>query len=354
MKIIHITATHLNKYGGIPVVLEKLVKYQNEIKTVQSIVLSVKNDVKNINSKKFKFIPDLEHIKNFMSEYKPDVIIFHGIYFLEYIKISKVIKDMNLNYYIEPHGSFMKQAQDKGKLKKYIANKTVFNRFIKNAYGYIFLNEQEMRNSLFRCSNDLIIPNGIDVKDSNVNKLNDNNIKLFFIGRIDINHKGLDILIDNLKRIDNLKHNFSIDIYGVGNEKDTKFLNDEIGKFKNLDISFRGPVYDYEKENVLKTNNIMILTSRYEGFPMAILEALSYGNPCIVTEGTNVKTMIEENSLGWGCEYENIAESILHAVEDYQENKDFYINKTIEFVNENYSWRLIAKKSIENLSEKSN
>ena len=47
-----------------------------------------------------------------------------------------------------------------------------------------------------------------------------------------------------------------------------------------------GELYEEKKEEFLNGCRIMVLTSRYEGFPMTVLEALSHGNPCIVTPGT--------------------------------------------------------------------
>lgn len=346
MKILHITATHLNKYGGIPVVLENLVKYQNEIDGAQSVVLSINSDIDNINSDDFKYIKEIDEIKCFIESYSPDITIFHSLYFTKYTKVYKILNSLNLKYYIEPHGSFMKTAQNKGKVKKMIANKLLFNNFIHNAYGYIFLNESEMNNSIFRTENDLIIPNGIDANEYDLKKKSNKKIKLFFIGRIDINHKGLDILFDNLKKLDCIDRDFEVNIYGVGNEREVEILNNYINEINNIDVSFKGPIYDEDKIKVLEENNIMILTSRYEGFPMAILEALSYGNPCIVTDGTNVKSMIESNNLGWGAEYDSIDKTIEYALNDYKHNKDLYINNSINFVNENYSWEKIAKKSI--------
>jgi glycosyltransferase involved in cell wall biosynthesis len=349
MKIMHITATHLNKYGGIPVVLENLVKHQNEIQNVESIVLSVKEETNNINSKYFYYSNKIDHIKKFINEYNPDITIFHGLYFIEYIKISKILSRNDFKYFIEPHSSFMISAQKKGKIKKFIANKTIFNTFIKKAYGYIFLNDVEMANSIFKSNNDVIIPNGVETNDLGFGKNVKDIIKLFFIGRIDISHKGLDILFEDLKKIDDQERNFIIDFYGVGAETEIQIIEDYIKQFKNLKLAFKGPVFGEDKEDVYENYNMMILTSRYEGFPMTVLEALSYGNPCIVTEGTNVKQMIERNNLGWGTEYGNISTTILKAVKDYQENNDFYITETKKFVNRNFTWGKIAQKSVEQI-----
>ena len=95
----------------------------------------------------------------------------------------------------------------------------------------------------------------------------------------------------------------------------------------------------------------MILTSRIEGFPVTVLEALSNGNPCIVTKGTNVMEMIETNNLGWGTDYDNISETIIKAVTEYQNNMKNYSISTREFVFTNYLWEDIAIQSIDLLEK---
>lgn len=345
MKILHITATHLKKSGGIPVVLENLVKYQNKIEDIEAKVLSVRADVKEIESKYFYFKESISDINSFVENYNPDVIIIHSLYFKEYIKISKLLKDKGYDYFIEPHSSFGSAAQRKSKIKKWIANKFVFNKFINGAYGYIFLNESEMKDSKYKTDKDVIIPNGIEVKNIKTEK-NNETIRLYFIGRLDISHKGLDFLVDALGKLDNKKLNFEIDFYGTGTDREIKYIEDNISKYKNIKSSYKGPIYDDMKERELSKYDIMILTSRYEGFPVTVLEALSYGCPCIVSDGTNVRDIIENNSLGWGCSLDNIPETIEKALNEYKDNKTFYHEHTRDFVGREYSWENVARISI--------
>lgn len=43
------------------------------------------------------------------------------------------------------------------------------------------------------------------------------------------------------------------------------------------------------------------MTSRFEWHPMALIEALSYGLPCIVTVGSSMKEEIRRYDAGWVC-----------------------------------------------------
>lgn len=55
----------------------------------------------------------------------------------------------------------------------------------------------------------------------------------------------------------------------------------------NLIIT-HGGVYDSDKETILLNSDFFILTSRFKGHLMGLIEALSYGLFCLVTEGSNM------------------------------------------------------------------
>ena len=76
---------------------------------------------------------------------------------------------------------------------------------------------------------------------------------------------------------------------------------------------------------------------------MSVLEGLSYGKPCILTEGTNMKGMIEKFNSGWVCKtnIDEISRIILYAIEEYRLNKEKYINNAFKN-SEEYSWEKIV------------
>ncbi|MBD2508806.1 glycosyltransferase [Nostoc muscorum FACHB-395] len=48
--------------------------------------------------------------------------------------------------------------------------------------------------------------------------------------------------------------------------------------------------------------DLLIHTFRFEGHPIAVLEALSYGIPCLLTPGTNIAGEVEAAGAGWSVE----------------------------------------------------
>lgn len=351
IKLLHVTATHLKPDGGVPVVLKELVEEQNRIEGFVAKVVSLVAPVDAMNSEYFYYITPNE-FENFVLEYKPSVVILHSFFYLEYNHVVKILIKFGIRYLIEPHGSFVKTALRKSFFKKKIANNTIFRKQIKNCYGYIFLNETEKENSKYHSYNDIIIPNGI--KSSNVKKTHyKNNFSFYFIGRYDIKHKGMDYLLKALKIFDQYSIKITINMWGKGNKKTLRYIKKRIRTLKNVVVNCNDSIYGKEKEETLEQLGPMLLTSRYEGFPMSILEAWSYGNPCIVSPGTNVTKEVQENNLGWitTLNPRSIAETMRQAYYDYINDRDSYIENCKTYVTRSYVWSSIALTSSKLLKE---
>ena len=90
--------------------------------------------------------------------------------------------------------------------------------------------------------------------------------------------------------------------------------------------------------------DVFIMTSRFEGMPMGLIEALSYGIPCLVTKGTNLADEVRSADAGW------IAENSVLSIKDALRTIIFTRNFTEKGKNalslsKTYSWNEIAKQS---------
>ena len=197
-----------------------------------------------------------------------------------------------------------------------------------------------------------ILPNGCrENNDSRLGELDDSGvINFLYLSRIDLNHKGLDILVDAIKllvsrgALDKVKFSF----YGPGHDDDVKQFKASITGLDSY-VKFHGSVYKDQKAKVLGQSDIFILTSRYEGFPMSILEALSYGCPCLVSKGTNVADIIIGHDAGWVVKdlcVQNVADTIIRSVADYRSRAET-LRANAMTASREYNWDRIASKSIE-------
>jgi glycosyltransferase involved in cell wall biosynthesis len=86
--------------------------------------------------------------------------------------------------------------------------------------------------------------------------------------------------------------------------------------------------------------------------PMGILEAMSYGLPCLVTRGTSLGELIEKYDAGWVCETnsESIANCIMRCI---QEKELFKIKgqNVRRLIKENFTWEKVARETIDKYKE---
>ncbi len=95
--------------------------------------------------------------------------------------------------------------------------------------------------------------------------------------------KGFDIAIEAFAKIANKIPNTDLDIVGDGDEKSINHLKQIATKYGVHDrVHFLGKSNNII--NIMREHKIFVLSSRTEGFPMVITEAMSQGLPCISFE----------------------------------------------------------------------
>lgn len=288
---------------------------------------------------------------------KPDLVVVEEFFKLEYVSIVNQMIKKKIPYIIIPRCQMTEKYLFNKKIKKKIADFIFFNKMSKNATAVQFLSKQEYLDSKkYYNGKSFIIPNGIKLYElkSDYDKNNKNSYNGVFIGRYNVWQKGLDILVEavfNLK--DQLKKNgIKIHLYGPESKSGSrKDIDNLVHKFGVEDlIEVNGPIFNAEKTDVLQKADFFIHTSRFEGLPMSVLEAMANSLPCLVTNGTNIRNEIENANAGWG------ADDDVHSVE-----KAFLIlikelnildkkNHNAYKLAKSYSWDSIAKNWFEEIS----
>ncbi len=119
--------------------------------------------------------------------------------------------------------------------------------------------------------------------------------RLACVGRLEPNAKGQDILFRVLRLEKWRQRPIRVTLYGNG--ANTKTLA-RLKEFWNLQmVEFAG--FLSNPENIWKAEQILVLPSRVEGLPLAIVEAMLCGRPCIVTDVAGNTEMVEDNVTGF-------------------------------------------------------
>lgn len=282
---------------------------------------------------------------------KPDLIVFEGFYWPVY-DLFRQVKRLKIPYVIIPRGSLTKNAQSIHPFKKMIGN-FFFRRFTNKALAIHYLTQAEYEDSGRRWNDRyVIIPNGVinvsqrqwKKKEFNV----ENRFRGVFIGRISMYHKGLDLLIDACESLQDMlrQSKIIIDIYGPDRENHRSELMSRIRKAKVSDIIIlhKKSLLGKDKETELINSDFFVLTSRLEGHPMGLIEALSYGIPVLVTRGSNMYEEISHGRCGWVSEntIEGIKSSLLKLINTNNNQMSLMSANAIKLAKD-YQWESIAK-----------
>lgn len=350
MKIIHV-ATFQNGYiDGIKSVLENLIPAQRELGHEVFILNQEYNEIKTIEGE--RYINGRSDFIEVINDTKPDIVILHSLYGIQDVVFSRFLKSKNIPYLIEPHGGTSLENSKKSFFKKKIANFIYANKFIHDAEGIVYLNQKEADECVFKKHRKayVVIPNGAQIHGRPKGlESKDGKVRYMFLGRLEIPHKGIDLLFPAIKQIveKGFLEKTEFHFYGrTRNEKYTRLFQKYLKEADN-NVFYHGAVDGKDKENAYKNADIFVLTSRFEGMPMAILEALSYGLPCLVTPQTNMAELIKKYNAGWITEtkIDSIASSLMRACEEYNNHKEKYKINALDAVRQ-FDWSKIASDSI--------
>lgn len=122
-----------------------------------------------------------------------------------------------------------------------------------------------------------VIPNPVTCYPENVLEHTDNHYRIICAGRLD-KQKGYDLLIEAFALIASQCPQWHIDIFGSGDDE-TKLRQLIVEKKLQERIIIHEPSIDIYSE--YQTSDFLVLSSRYEGFALVLVESASCGIPSV-------------------------------------------------------------------------
>lgn len=354
MNILYISSLEGGKYTGPIYSVPAQIKSQSFIDNIYWVNLTNIN-TDNISAKELCHqakgpqlnIEDLPEPFN-----HPDLVVFEEFFKIPNCLFAQKVRKLGIPYIIVPRSQMTKQYMAHKPFKKQLASFLMFKKFANGAAGVQFLTENERKDSEgYYTGKSVVIPNGIAIPSEHYceNKNRSDVYTGTFIGRYSIYQKGLDLLLDAIvsRKEAMMQKQVRIMLYGPNDR--TSFPDEvrDLVKAKGLShiVTVNGPVFDHDKMVALTASDFFIHTSRFEGLPMAVLDALSYGVPCLVTDGSNMKEAIEEHHAGWGADTN--VDSIIAALDCMLQDIDRsptmkILSNNAKSLADKYSWNNIA------------
>lgn len=204
--------------------------------------------------------------------------------------------------------------------------------YFKDTYGR---NAQYIPNGVNRPE---IIPAELITKKYRLRKDN----YILFLGRL-VPEKGISYLIEAFKQI-----NTDLKLVIAGGSSDTDSFIQEIQKMAADDsrIVFTGLVRGQMLQELYSNAYIYCLPSDLEGMPLSLLEAMSYGNCCLISDIDECVEVVEDRA----CTFQksdvlNLKEKLLYLLENKDVVKN-YKEKAADYICEKYNWSDVVNKTM--------
>lgn len=142
----------------------------------------------------------------------------------------------------------------------------------------------------------IILPNPTELPFVVPNRNNATKIKLGFFGRVGSRKGTFDLIEAYASLPKHLKENSELIIAGDGEVENAKNLVDILHLEQN--VTFLGWIDTKTRDTLLATIDIFVLPSYNEGLPMALLEAMGWGLPVIVTPVGGIPELVISGQNG--------------------------------------------------------
>ena len=265
-------------------------------------------------------------------------------------------------YVIFAHGSLHREGiAHKNKFLKRVYLRILEHGNMRNA-AFIAFNAPEEKDHSFYGELGKVVRNGIDPAEflnmppkgsfrERYSQLR-GKIIFLFLGRLDVQHKGLDLLLEAFARLARECRNVHLVLAGPdegGGVARINLLAQQYGV--NDSVTLTGLISGQDKLAALQGADAFVLPSRFEGLSIAILEALYVGLPMLVTD--QVGLCDEIRRIGAGLVVPVRSESIYYGLLKLAQERTraSMRGRGIELIEREYSWDAIARDLVEQIQE---
>ena len=165
---------------------------------------------------------------------------------------------------------------------------------------------------------------------------------ILFLGRL-VPEKGIRYLVEAFK---NVKTDKKLVI--AGGSSDTDSFMEELKELSKGDdrILFTGFVQGAMLDELYSNAYIYTLPSDLEGMPLSLLEAMSYGNCCLVSDIPECAEVVEDKALIFKkADVQDLQEKLQDAC-DHPKKVDAHKEQAADFICKKYNWDEVTKETL--------
>ena len=234
-----------------------------------------------------------------------DIVHLHSVFTPSNPLLARRLR---VPYVISPHGGYAPASFARSAVRKALYSRLVERRHVRRAALRVALTEFEAQDlRAFGAGEPIaIIPNGVPSPPQDVDPnafrqelaLDDADRLLLFVGRVDVFHKGLDALVRGVAAAPGW-HAVLVGSDVRGGADHLRRLADTLGVGARLTVA--GPRQGQALHEVFAAADCFALTSRWEGLPLSLLEALAHAVPAVVSPAVDRLVGVVSAGAGWSA-----------------------------------------------------
>lgn len=166
---------------------------------------------------------------------------------------------------------------------------------------------------------------------------------ILYLGRL-VPEKGIRYLIEAFRQVRTDKR-----LVIAGGSSDTDTFTEELHEMAKDDprILFTGFVQGQTLEELYSNAYLYTLPSDLEGMPLSLLEAMSYGNACVVSDIPECTEVVEEKALVFPKGNVNALRECLQDACDHPDKVDNLKQQAADYICARYNWDDVVKETLQ-------
>jgi glycosyltransferase involved in cell wall biosynthesis len=231
-----------------------------------------------------------------------EIVHLHGAFNRSNTAVSRALRHP---YVFSPHSGYDPISLERGRFRKLVYRLLFERRMLEHAAMLVALTDLELRQlrDVGARGPVAVIPNGVEPPPNDIDRrafrveigLPPDAPLAVFVGRLDVHRKGLDMLVTGIADAPG----WHLALVGP-RFRDVERLEAMIADLGVGDrILLVGERHGRPLQETMGGADIFALMSRWEGMPMALLEALSVATPAVVSPAVGRSIDVEEAGAGW-------------------------------------------------------
>ncbi len=246
-----------------------------------------------------------KEFRDWVATLDKDTTVFHlhSVFYPPNFVKAKILNDLGFAFIHTPHDSYSPESMIKNRMLKEIymvlferqllAKATVVHALTPLGEGYI---RRYTSNPTVE-----MVTNFVPVVDHQVEVIKKQR-KISFLGRYDFHQKGIDLMLETLGRFKH-EQGQSVPFTLIGKyDQESKNRLETLMKKEDItqeEVHMTGRVSAEDKTRLLSESKFYFQLSRFEGFGLAIAEALAVGTPVIITDKVPISQIIDDHGAGF-------------------------------------------------------